>query len=88
MTEKLYNIAIDAAALIGKETVLDTYCGIGTIGIIAAPHARRVVGVGAIIDHAAVLAQRDAGRGRQKQSVPERHICADRLISFCRFDLL
>ena len=45
MTEKLYNIAIDAAALIGKETVLDTYCGIGTIGIIAAPHARRVVGV-------------------------------------------
>ena len=45
MTEKLYNIAIDAAALTGKETVLDTYCGIGTIGIIAAPHARRVVGV-------------------------------------------
>lgn len=45
MTEKLYNIAIDCAALSGKETVLDTYCGIGTIGIIAAPHARRVVGV-------------------------------------------
>jgi 23S rRNA (uracil1939-C5)-methyltransferase len=45
MTEKLYNIAIDAAALTGKETVLDTYCGIGTIGIIAAPHARRVVGI-------------------------------------------
>lgn len=45
MTEKLYNIAIDCAALSGKETVLDTYCGIGTIGIIAAPHARRVIGV-------------------------------------------
>ena len=45
MTEKLYNIAIDAAALTGKEAVLDTYCGIGTIGIIAAPHVRRVVGV-------------------------------------------
>ena len=45
MTEKLYNIAIDCAALSGKENVLDTYCGIGTIGIIAAPHARRVLGV-------------------------------------------
>ena len=45
MTEKLYNIAIDCAALSGKETILDTYCGIGTIGIIAAPHARRVIGV-------------------------------------------
>ena len=45
MTEKLYNIAIDCAALTGRETVLDTYCGIGTIGIIAASRARRVVGV-------------------------------------------
>ena len=45
MTEKLYNIAIDCAALSGKETVLDTYCGIGTIGIIAASKARRVVGI-------------------------------------------
>ncbi|MDO5477035.1 MAG: 23S rRNA (uracil(1939)-C(5))-methyltransferase RlmD [Eubacteriales bacterium] len=45
MTEKLYNIAIDCAALSGKENVLDAYCGIGTIGIIAAPHARRVLGV-------------------------------------------
>lgn len=45
MTEKLYNIAIDCAALSGRETILDAYCGIGTIGIIAAPHARRVIGV-------------------------------------------
>ena len=45
MTEKLYNIAVDCAALSGRENVLDAYCGIGTIGIIAAPHARRVLGV-------------------------------------------
>ena len=31
-TEKLYNIAIDMAGLSGKENILDTYCGIGTIG--------------------------------------------------------
>ncbi len=45
-TEVLYNIAMDYADLKGKETVLDTYCGIGTIGIIAAKRgAGRVIGV-------------------------------------------
>lgn len=37
-TEVLYNKAIEFANLKGKETVLDTYCGIGTIGIVAAKH--------------------------------------------------
>lgn len=44
-TEKLYNIAVDCAGLGGKETILDTYCGIGTIGIIASDRAKRVLGV-------------------------------------------
>ena len=44
-TEKLYNIAVDCAGLSGKERVLDTYCGIGTIGILAAAHAKEVIGV-------------------------------------------
>lgn len=45
-TEVLYNKAIEFAALKGNETVLDTYCGIGTIGIIAAKSgAGRVIGV-------------------------------------------
>ena len=35
-TEVLYGKAIEFANLKGNETVLDTYCGIGTIGIIAA----------------------------------------------------
>lgn len=42
-TEKLYNIAVDCAGLGGKETVLDTYCGIGTIGIIASSRAKKVL---------------------------------------------
>ena len=29
----------------GKEVVLDAYCGIGTIGLTAADHAKQVVGV-------------------------------------------
>lgn len=44
-TEKLYNKAIDYAQLTGNETVLDTYCGIGTIGLYMAPHAKHVYGV-------------------------------------------
>lgn len=44
-TEVLYNKAIEFAKLKGNETVLDTYCGIGTIGIIAAKNgAGRVIG--------------------------------------------
>ena len=44
-TEYLYNKAIELAGLTGKETVLDAYCGIGTIGITASAHAGQVVGV-------------------------------------------
>ena len=44
-TEVLYGLAVEAAHLTGKETVLDAYCGIGTIGLTAADHARQVVGV-------------------------------------------
>lgn len=44
-TEKLYNIAIDAAGLTGRERVLDAYCGIGTIGICAADRAREILSV-------------------------------------------
>lgn len=44
-TEKLYGKAIGYAALTGRETVVDAYCGIGTIGIAAAGQAKKVIGV-------------------------------------------
>ena len=44
-TEVLYGLAAEAAHLTGKEVVLDAYCGIGTIGLTAADHAKQVVGV-------------------------------------------
>jgi 23S rRNA (uracil1939-C5)-methyltransferase len=44
-TEKLYGEAIRMAALTGKERVVDAYCGIGTLAIIAASHAKEVFGV-------------------------------------------
>ena len=44
-TEKLYNKAIEYAGLTGKERVVDAYCGIGTIGLIAAKGAKEVISV-------------------------------------------
>ena len=43
-TEILYGKAVEYAALTGKERVIDAYCGIGTIGIIAADKAGEVIG--------------------------------------------
>lgn len=44
-TEKLYAKAMELAGLSGKERVIDAYCGIGTIGLIAAGKAKEVIGV-------------------------------------------
>ena len=44
-TEKLYGKAMEYASLTGKESVLDAYCGTGTIGIIASDKADSVIGV-------------------------------------------
>ena len=43
-TEVLYGKAAEFAALTGQETVLDLYCGIGTIGLTLAARAREVIG--------------------------------------------
>ena len=43
--ERLYRAAIDMAQLTGQESVLDAYCGVGTIGLAAASQAGRVTGV-------------------------------------------
>ena len=44
-TKVLYEKALEYADLNGEETVWDMYCGIGTIGLTAADHAKQVVGV-------------------------------------------
>lgn len=44
-TEKLYSKAIEFADLKKNERVLDCYCGIGTIGLIASKHCAEVLGV-------------------------------------------
>ncbi len=44
-TEKLYNKAIEYANLNEEDVLCDLYCGIGTIGIFAARHVKKVYGI-------------------------------------------
>lgn len=44
-TETLYQKAIEYAGLTGKETVVDAYCGIGTISLAVAEQTEKVIGV-------------------------------------------
>jgi 23S rRNA (uracil1939-C5)-methyltransferase len=43
--EQLYMKALELADLSGTETVLDAYCGVGTLSLIFAQKARQVIGV-------------------------------------------
>jgi 23S rRNA (uracil1939-C5)-methyltransferase len=43
--ERLYTIAGEYAGLTGQETLLDLYCGTGTIGLTMAHKAKRLIGV-------------------------------------------
>ena len=43
--EKLYSLAISKAHLTKEDEILDAYCGIGTIGLIASKYVKNVLGV-------------------------------------------
>lgn len=59
--ELLYGIARERAELTGKETVLDLYCGIGTIGLSMAKDAQKVIGI-EIVEEAVIRAAENAAR--------------------------
>jgi len=58
-TDRLYSLALKYAALTGKETVWDLYCGIGTISLFLARHSGHVYGV-EIVPEAIEDAKRNA----------------------------
>lgn len=43
--ERLYAKALEWSHLTGNETVLDAYCGVGTISLFFAKHAKHVIGI-------------------------------------------
>ena len=58
-TKVLYNKALEYAGLTGEETVIDAYCGIGTISLFLAKKAKSVLGV-EVVDAAIEDARRNA----------------------------
>ena len=44
-TEKLYGLALEYAGLTGFETIVDAYCGAGTISLLLAQKAKKVIGI-------------------------------------------
>ncbi len=66
-TVKLYNYVKEAAALTGRELVVDAYCGVGTIGLWLAPAAREVRGI-EIVPEAVEDAKRNARRNGIKNA--------------------
>lgn len=72
-TEVLYAKAAEFAALTGRETVLDLYCGIGTISLVMARTAGRVIGA-EIVPAAVADAEANARRNGIRNA---EFFCAD-----------
>lgn len=71
--ERLYGLAGQYAGLTGKETVLDLYCGTGTIGLSMAKNAGRVIGV-EIVEQAVEDAKKNAAENGIENA---EFLCAD-----------
>ena len=72
-TEVLYKKALELAKLTGRETVVDAYCGIGTIGLCAAPQAKQVIGV----ERNSAAVKDAAANARRNKIANARFVCAD-----------
>lgn len=71
--EVLYRVAQEFAGLTGTETLLDLYCGVGTIGLSMAKNTSRLIGV-EVIPEAVENAHRNAERNGIKNA---EFLCAD-----------
>lgn len=71
--EKLYSIAAEYAALTGNETIIDLYCGTGTIGLSMAKKAKKLIGIEIIPD-----AVKNASNNAERAGIANAEfICAD-----------
>lgn len=69
--EKLYQKVLEFAALTGSETVLDAYCGVGTLSLLLAKHAKEVIGV-----EASLQAIQDANKNAALNGIHADFVCA------------
>ena len=73
-TQVLYSRAVEFAGLTGTETVVDLYCGIGTISLTMAEHAANVIGV-EVVSQAIEDAKENARRNGLADKT--RFLCGD-----------
>ncbi len=73
-TEVLYGRALEFAALTGRETVVELYCGIGTISLTLAERAGQVIGV-EVVPQAVADARENARRNGLEGRT--RFVCGD-----------
>lgn len=71
--ETLYGLVAQAADLHGTETLLDLYCGTGTIGLSMATKAKQLIGV-EVVEPAVADARSNAQRNHMANA---RFLCAD-----------
>ncbi len=58
-TEVLYNTVVSLANLNKEDTILDMYCGVGTIGLVLSQYAKEVIGV-EVVEQAVIDAKENA----------------------------
>lgn len=74
--ERLYGVAAQYAQLTPDDTLLDLYCGMGTIGLSMAEQCRELIGV-EIVPEAIESAKANAARMDETVAAKSRFFCAD-----------
>ena len=74
--ERLYGVAAQYAQLTPDDTLLDLYCGMGTIGLSMADQCRELIGV-EIVPEAIESAKANAARMGETVAAKSRFFCAD-----------
>ena len=74
--ERLYGVAAQYAQLTSDDTLLDLYCGMGTIGLSMADQCRELIGV-EIVPEAIESAKANAARMGETVAAKSRFFCAD-----------
>ena len=74
--ERLYGVASQYAQLTPDDTLLDLYCGMGTIGLSMADQCRELIGV-EIVPEAIESAKANAARMSETVAAKSRFFCAD-----------
>ena len=74
--ERLYGVAAQYAQLTSDDTLLDLYCGMGTIGLSMADQCRELIGV-EIVPEAIESAKANAARMGKAVAAKSRFFCAD-----------